>query len=114
MGYPRKGRADYYEPGDWNVQCYRCGMKRKAGTLKKQWQGFWVCPEHWEERQPQDFVKAVPDQMAVPWSQPLPANTFTYVCSINGQTAMPGYAVPGCMIPGYLPPSFDPSLLPGN
>lgn len=111
MGYPKKGRADFLRLGDHNAQCYRCGMKRKASEMKKQWQGFWVCPEHWEQRQPQDFVKAVPDQTAVPWSQPLPADTFTYVCDPNGQTAIPRQAIPGCVIPGYISPSYDPKIV---
>lgn len=64
------GRADYYAPGDWNVTCFRCGRKRKSSELRKQWQGFYVCPEHWEPRHPQDYVKSVPDTPSVPWAQP--------------------------------------------
>ena len=104
------GRADYLELGDYNAQCYRCGMKRKASTLMKQWQGFYVCPEHWEPRQPQDFVKSVPDNQPVPWSQPQPADIFTYVCSPNGQTAIPRQAIPGCVWPNNISPSYDPNI----
>lgn len=71
------GRADYLQLGDWNVQCYQCGRKRKGSTMKKHWQGYWVCPEHWEPRHPQDFVRNVPDDMTPPWSQPQPAPVFT-------------------------------------
>lgn len=70
------GRADYLALGDWNVVCFECGHKRKASTMKKNWQGYWVCPEHWEPRQPQDFVRAVPDQQTPPWVQPMPADRF--------------------------------------
>lgn len=70
------GRADYLALGDWNVQCYQCGRKRKASMLKKHWQGFWVCPEHWEPRHPQDFVRNTTDNMTPPWSQPQPAPRF--------------------------------------
>lgn len=71
------GRADYLALGDWNTQCYQCGRKRKASTMKKHWQGYWVCPEHWEPRHPQDFVRNVTDNMTPPWSQPQPAPVFT-------------------------------------
>lgn len=89
-----------YRPGDWNAACFRCGAKRKASEMRKQWQGFWVCPEHWEPRHPQDFVKGVPDNPSVPWSQP---EQWVYVgpniCTPAGSTAIPGWATPGCAIP---------------
>jgi len=72
------GRADYYAEGDWNAVCYECGRKRKASTLKKHWQGYWVCPEHWEPRQPQDFVRSVPDVQTPPWAQPMPQDVFAF------------------------------------
>lgn len=76
MGYPGKGRADHLELGDWNAQCYQCGRKRKASTLMRHWQGYWVCPEHWEARHPQDFVRGVPDVVTPPWTQPWPQDAY--------------------------------------
>lgn len=70
------GKADHLVLGDWNVVCYECGRKRKASMMKKHWQGYWVCPEHWEPRQQQDFVRAVPDVQTPPWVQAQPANVF--------------------------------------
>lgn len=70
------GRADYLELGDWNAVCFECGRKRKASQLKKHWQGYFVCPEHWEPRQPQDFVRSVPDIQTPPWTQPMPQDQF--------------------------------------
>ena len=71
------GRADYQAPGDWNVRCSMCGFKRKASELVKNWQGLYRCPEHNEARHPQDFVKAVQDNPAPPWTQP-GGQTFTF------------------------------------
>ena len=76
MSGPIKGRADYLELGDWNAVCSMCGRKRKASWLVKNWQGMWRCPEHNEPRQPQDFVRAVPDVQTPPWVQPMPADVF--------------------------------------
>lgn len=70
------GRADFLELGSWNAVCYQCGRKRKSSMLRKHWQGYYVCPEHWEMRQPQDFVRSVPDKQTPPWVQPMPANVF--------------------------------------
>jgi hypothetical protein len=62
---------DYFAPAEWNIQCFRCGFKFKAGEVRKQWQGYYVCTRCWEPRQPQDFVRGVPDQPGAPFVQPL-------------------------------------------
>ena len=99
MAVPPKGSADYYAEGDYNATCHECGHKFKASTLKRHWQGYYVCPEHWEPRHPQDFVKAVADVQTPPWSQPEPADVFIYTCTLAGSSAIPGQSIPGCMIP---------------
>lgn len=99
MSGPSKGRADFFSPGDWNVACSMCGRKRKASSMVKNWQGLWRCPEHNEPRQPQDFVRAVPDVQSVPFSQP-ETDIDIQICSFNGGSAIPHYSIPGCMIPG--------------
>lgn len=93
------GRADYLLLGDNNAVCYQCGRKRKASTLLKHWQGYWVCPEHWEPRQPQDFVRNVNDVQTPPWVQPMPANVFAAFCTPEASTAIPHRSEPGCMTP---------------
>lgn len=97
------GQPNYFAGGDWNAVCSECGRKRKASQLVKNWQGLYRCPEHNEPRQPQDFVRGVKDDQSVPWAQ-LPAGKdttkFVSICTLNGQAALPGYAIPGCMVPG--------------
>lgn len=100
------GRADYYEEAGWNTVCYECGRKRKASQLKRHWQGYYVCPEHWEPRQPQDFVRAQADIQTPPWVQPMPANVFALGCTPQSVSAVPGEAGPGCATPGYLSPMY--------
>jgi len=102
-----KGRADYLALGDWNAICYECGRKRKASTMKKHWQGYYVCPEHWEPRQPQDFVRGVQDIQTPPWTQPMPTDQFVSFCTLEGQSSVAGLAVAGCMVAGRsLPPGY--------
>jgi hypothetical protein len=102
------GRADFYQPGDWNAVCFECGRKKKASQMKRHWQGYYLCPEHWEVRQPQDFVRGVADPQALPWSQPMPGDTFGRMCTPNGVSAVPGSMEPGCIVPGYLSPMYNP------
>ena len=100
MSYPGSGRADHLDLGNWNAVCYQCGRKRKASTLTRNWQGFYVCKEHNEPRQPQDFVRSVPDVITPPWAQPMPADQFRLFCSIPDRQGIAGYGVAGCMVAG--------------
>lgn len=106
------GRADYFELGDYNAACSMCGRKRKASQMVRNWQGLYRCPSHNEARQPQDFVRATPDIMSVPWAQPQVDN-FVYFCTLQGRSAVPGLAEPGCMIPGQ-PYGSQPVLTTSN
>lgn len=101
-----KGRADYFEQGDWNASCYECGRKRKASQMKKHWQGYYVCPEHWEPRHPQDFVRTAKDDPTPAWQQDQ-ADQFVLVCTWQGRQAVAGFGVAGCMIAGYAAPDFQ-------
>ena len=74
-------RTDYLALGDWNAVCYECGRKFKASELKRHWKGYWVCRAHWEPRETQDFVRAVPDVQAAPWVQP-PADLFRFISEV--------------------------------
>jgi hypothetical protein len=60
-------RSWHYKSGDWNALCDVCGKKHKASTMKQRWDGFMVCPEDFETRQPLDFIKVRKEQISVPW-----------------------------------------------
>lgn len=72
------GNADYLLLGDWNVQCFQCGRKLKSSRAVRNWQGYFVHPEHNEPRQTQDFVRGVPDNQIPPWVQPWPKTVYVY------------------------------------
>ena len=69
-----------YVPGNWNAVCDVCAQKYKASEIKKRWDGLMVCPNDWEARHPQDFLRAVPDRQAVPWSRPETPDVFGLYC----------------------------------
>ena len=92
MSYPGKGSADFLREGDWNSMCWECGRKKKASELWKYWQGYWICPSHWNPRQPQDFAKGVHETITPPWVQPMASYIFSssaplvYEETVNGST----------------------------
>lgn len=65
-----------YDKGDWEALCDVCGRKYKASKLKQRWDGLMCCPQDWEIRQPQDFVRGVPDPQLVPWVRTEPTDQF--------------------------------------
>ena len=102
---------NYYKAGEWNLICDVCGKKIKAGISKQRWDGFRVCPSCFEERHPQDFVRARQDKISVSFSRPIPTLTFTdvpyidtgnNVCTFSGRQAIPMAGIPGCMIPSKI------------
>lgn len=64
------GHADYAKRGDYNAICDICGFKYKASELKLDWKNAFSCPECWEPRHPQDFLRGVPDKQFVPIARP--------------------------------------------
>lgn len=66
------GGRNYYVSGQHNVTCDVCSKKIKSGEAKQRWDGFIVCPDDYEMRHPQDFVRAKQDKITVPFSRPIP------------------------------------------
>lgn len=73
------GGRNYYISGQFNVICDVCSKKIKSGIAKKRWDGFIVCPEDFEFRHPQDFVRARQDKITVPFIRPIPNEPFIAV-----------------------------------
>ena len=102
---------NYYKAGEWNVTCDVCSKKIKSGQARKRWDGFIVCPDDYETRHSQDFVRARQDKISVSFSRPIPTLTFTdvpyidtgnNVCTFSGRQAIPNAGIPGCMIPNKI------------
>ena len=97
---PAFGAEDRFVPGDWNITCSMCGSKLKFGEAVRNWQGAWRHQHCDEPRHPQDFVQSLPvPEMAIPVVQIMGEGQIN-VCTFNGLSAIPGYALPGCSIPG--------------
>src|ERR1035437_354945 len=94
-------RANYIK-GDWLAVCDRCGLDFLGSQLRKEWDGFMVCHDCFEVRQPQDFVRGIVDTQVPPYVRPEPQDTFVVeaLCDVEGSTSIPGLAIPGCSVPG--------------
>lgn len=80
------GQADFLELGSWNARCSMCNFKFKSNQLTKNWQGMMRCYRCQESRQPQDFVRAIPDIQTPPWTQPQSSDDFiagALICTEN-------------------------------
>ena len=80
-----------YRPGDWNVICDKCGMKRYASECRLNWQNLFVCQQCYEPRHPQDFVVGIPDIQTVEIARPdriqtTASTTVKVAGSINDRT----------------------------
>jgi hypothetical protein len=65
--------------GDWNAECAECGITRKASMLERNWQGYYVCPNHNEPRHAQDFVTGIPDRVTTSFVQEYPDILITEI-----------------------------------
>lgn len=89
--------------GDFNAICDSCGRKFKASTMRKRWDGFFVCKEDYEVIHPQLSLKVHGDKQTVPNPRPEPVqDIFLYPCTYEGMSSISGQAIAGCMIAGKL------------
>lgn len=87
-----------YIAGDWWAICDVCGQKHKAQSMKHRWDGFMVCVDDFEQRHPQDFLKAKIDKIVVPWTRPRTTDTFIivdYPIYVDDRYVVSGYTEDG-------------------
>lgn len=63
-------------PGNWTVVCDRTGFRLLNTQVQFEWNGLLVFDRVWEIRQPQDYLKGIPDNMSVPYARPKEEPTF--------------------------------------
>lgn len=123
---------NWLDLGNYNAICDSCGRKYKASTMKKRWDGLFVCPDDYELRHPQLSLRVRGDKITVPiprpdqepatflpycdlWTSSPMADFGTADCAtVGGNTNIPllidvfspyavaGYAIAGRSIPGVL------------
>lgn len=98
-------RTTWWESGDWNAICDVCGFKFKASQLRLRWDGLRVCDTDWESRHPQELIRPIPDQPALPWTRPEGNDNFVTLsgmpgCTVIGSQGVAGIGIAGCAIAG--------------
>lgn len=87
--------------GDYNAICDSCGRKFKASTMKKRWDGLFVCEQDYEIRHPQLSLRVRGDKIAVPIPRPDAENPdYLDICYLWDRSCYAGLATAGCMIAG--------------
>lgn len=86
----------HYVPGDFYRICDRSGFKIRARRTQMEWNGLIVSDKFFEARQPQDFVKGVPDNQTVPYARPRQTNQFLgpLTTTLTANVAAGGTALP--------------------
>lgn len=64
------------QPGDWFVVDDQSGFRVPASQARFQWNNLLVWDPVWENRQPQDYLRGIPDDQSVPYARPMQAPTF--------------------------------------
>ncbi len=83
--------------GDYNAICDSCGRKFKASTMRKRWDGLFVCHEDFEYKHPQLSLKVQGDKQQVPIPRPEPiADTFLAFCDLWTSSPMADFGVADC------------------
>jgi hypothetical protein len=98
---------NYFKSGEWNVYCMVCNRKIKASLALKRWDGLIVCPEDYENRHPQDFLRARQERISVPFTSDTSFDEFIGpiyppypFCTGEGASGVASLAVAGCARPG--------------
>ena len=91
--------------GDYNAICDSCGRKFKASTMKKRWDGLFVCEHDYEIKHPQLSLRVHGDKQTVPIPRPDQiVDTFVNVCNIINSQGISGIGISGCMVSGKTAP----------
>ena len=81
--------------------CDVCGCAVRQKDAKLTWQGYAVCPDDWESRHPQDFVRSKNDRIAAEGLIRSDGAGDIFIqsfCSTN--SSINGVAIAGCSICG--------------
>lgn len=71
------------QPGEWNVVDDRTGFRLPNTMVQFEWNGLLVWSRVWEIRQPQDYLRGIPDNMSVPYARPMQEPTFLEVNAVQ-------------------------------
>lgn len=108
--FGKKTRNPGYVAGRHWLTCDVCGFVIDSREARERWDGAVVCPEDWESRHPQDFVRGREDEQYAGWPQRPDDDGYSvapdYIfdledtrCTYPDNSGWAGLAVAGCAVP---------------
>ena len=86
----KRTRNPGYDPGNHWLDCDRCGCTIRKNDAMITWDDLVVCPDDWEPRHPQDFVRGrADDQSAKAPVRSEPVDTFIEVTRLPSVSTIP-------------------------
>lgn len=79
----------HFKKHDPRSTCQICGFDFNRSQLRKNWRGLWVCPQDYEPRNAQDFVRGVKDPQKVRGGAVPPAADTFNISYLNRETDQP-------------------------
>lgn len=102
-----------YIPGDHWVECDVCGFEYRHSVMKERWDNLVVCPQDYEVRHPQDFVRGREEDQNAKGLQRSQTNEAFIDNPCFDHSAIPNKMIPGCILPGRDPDNYSP-VPPGS
>jgi hypothetical protein len=102
--YGKKTRHPGFDAGNHWVECDVCGFIIRSRDAKLTWDNKVVCPEDFETRHPQDFVRGRADEEAAKGLvRPEKTDGVAPATACTTRSAIAGDAIAGCALAGYNP-----------
>lgn len=70
------GTEKHFVGGSFYRICDRTGFATRSSRTKMQWNNIIVREDVYEARQPQDFVKGIPDDQTIPFARPRQVDSY--------------------------------------
>lgn len=87
---------NWLDLGNYNGICDSCGRKFKASTMRKRWDGLFVCKDDYEIRHEQLSLRVRGDKQTVPIPRPEAVDQFLTVCYIWQSSGYADLATADC------------------
>lgn len=79
-----------YQPGNHWVICDRCEGTVRKSKVQKEWTGLVVCPECFEPRHTQEYVRGKPEKIHADYPiRPEPEEVYVDVTGATGPDTLP-------------------------
>lgn len=83
-------------PGNWKVECHRCGWTFPSEDIRKEWTGLNVCGPCWEPKHPQLMIKIREETAHPTFVNKDSITTYISLCTIQTASSYADMATADC------------------